>query len=220
MQGEPSNSLLCRIAAGDPRAVEACLDEYGGTILALARRYLTTVKGDVEGAVQEVFIELWKNAHRFDPSRGSEPAFVMTMAHRRLIDRRRWHASRFSVGELAMEPAAGASAASASTPATNPGVGAELRDEARDAAAALERLPTDEQQLLRLSIYSGLSHERISIAVGLPVGTVKTRIRRGLDRLRRSLALSREATASSTASAMPTRQRSGPPGFTQGVVDV
>ncbi len=177
---DPNTPLLPRIAAGDPGAVEACVDEFGPTILALAKRYLTSVKGDVEGAVQEVFLELWRNAHRFDPARGSEAAFVMTMAHRRLIDRRRWYASRFSVGEPAVEAAA--------PPASGSGTGTPgLRDEARVVSAALDKLPEDERHLLRLSIYSGLSHERIAKATGLPIGTVKTRIRRGLERLRGTL---------------------------------
>ena len=177
MPTDPSNPLLPRIAAGDPDAVGACIDEFGPIIYTLARRYLTPVKGDVEGAVQEVFIEVWKNAARFDPARGSEASFVMTLAHRRLIDKRRWHASRFSVGE----PGPDATPPDARTAQTT----VELRDEARTVAAALDRLPADERTVIRLSIYSGLSHERIAVAVGAPVGTVKTRIRRGLERLRR-----------------------------------
>jgi len=178
--GPTSSPLLTRIAAGDTGAVEACVDEFGPTILALSRRYLTSVKGDVEGAVQEVFLELWRNAHRFDPARGSEAAFVMTMAHRRLIDRRRWYASRFSVGEPASEAAARPASGSGIAPPA-------LRDEARAVSAALDALPEDEGHLLRLSIYSGLSHERISKSTGLPIGTVKTRIRRGLERIRGAL---------------------------------
>lgn len=172
--------LLPKIAVGDATAVEACVDEFGPTILALARRYLVSVKGDIEGAVQEVFLELWRNAHRFDPARGSEAAFVMTMAHRRLIDKRRWYAARFSVGEVAGEAVAPPPSASGiAIPA--------LRDEARCVAAALDGLPEDERDLLRLSIYSGLSHERIARSTGLPIGTVKTRLRRGLERLRAGL---------------------------------
>lgn len=198
----PANALLPRIAAGDTSAVEDCLDEFGPTVHALAKRYLTPVKGDVEGAVQEVFVELWRNAHRFDPAKGSESAFVMTMAHRRLIDRRRWHAARFSVGEPALEPAAG--------PAGTPPA-AETRDEARAVAQALERLPADEQQVLKLSIYSGLSHERIAVSIGAPVGTVKTRIRRGLERLRRDVAdlSAPSGRAVSVAARVPAAPREG-----------
>lgn len=176
----PVFPLLPRVAAGDTGAVEACVDEFGPTIFALAKRYLLSVKGDAEGAVQEVFLELWRNAHRFDPARGSEAAFVMTMAHRRLIDKRRWYAARFSVGEPVGETTAAAPNASAASRPV-------LRDEARTVAAALDDLPADERDLLRLSIYSGLSHERIARSTGLPIGTVKTRLRRGLERLRGAL---------------------------------
>lgn len=192
MAGTPPIPLLVRIARGEADAVRACVDEFGPTIHAVARRYLVPVKGDVEGAVQEVFIELWRNAGKFDPGRGSEAAFVMTLAHRRLIDKRRWYASRFSVAEGAGEAEQGVEggrdgsgqiSGQASAQAR-----AEHREEARAIGAALDQLPADEQRVLRLSIYNGLSHERIAVAIGAPVGTVKTRIRRGLERLRAQVA--------------------------------
>ena len=82
-------SILQRIADGEHSAVVACVDEYGGLIWRLARRYLGQSNGEVEDGVQEVFIELWLAAEKFDPSRGSEPAFVATIAHRRLTDYQR-----------------------------------------------------------------------------------------------------------------------------------
>jgi RNA polymerase sigma-70 factor (ECF subfamily) len=171
-------SILQRIADGDPAAVRACLDEYGDTVWAIAHRYLAPLGEDVDDAVQEIFVELWKCAGRFDPAKGSEPGFIATIAHRRLINRQRRAARHRSVALTHVaEPA---------TTAT-PQPSENLHEEARAAADAFNKLTEDEKQLLHLSIHHGLSHERIAKATDLPLGTVKTRIRRGLIRLRQML---------------------------------
>lgn len=155
--------------------MRACLDEYGNTIWSIANRYLAPLGEDVEDAVQEIFVEVWKSAARFDPARGSEPGFIATIAHRRLINRQRRAVRGRAV---ALENVA--------EPAQKPAMreAASLSDEARAATAVFEQLSEDEKQLLHLSIHYGLSHERIARATDLPLGTVKTRIRRGLLRLR------------------------------------
>lgn len=171
-------TILQRISAGDAAAVRACLDEYGSTVWSIAQRYLGPLGEDVEDAVQEIFVEVWKSAVRFDPAKGSEAAFIATIAHRRLITRQQ-RAQRRRTAALANvpEPAAGPRTREASA----------LRDEARAAAAAFERLSEDEKHVLHLSVHYGLSHERIAKATDLPVGTVKSRLRRGLIRLREML---------------------------------
>jgi RNA polymerase sigma-70 factor (ECF subfamily) len=83
-----TDCVLPRIAAGDPGAASDCLARYGGLVWSLARRFLSNV-ADAEDAMQDVFIELWKNAGRYDPSRASEPTYVTMIARRRLIDRKR-----------------------------------------------------------------------------------------------------------------------------------
>ncbi len=80
--------LLQRIAQGDESAVPACLAAYGGLVWSLARRYASD-PSDAEDAAQEVFIELWRHAGRFDPAVASEATFVATVARRRLLDRAR-----------------------------------------------------------------------------------------------------------------------------------
>lgn len=173
-----ARTILQRVAEGDPTAVRACLDEYADTIWSIAHRYLAPMGEDVEDAVQEIFVEVWKSADRFDPSKGSEPGFIATIAHRRLINRQR-KASRHRSVALAnvAEPSQKPTTREPSA----------LHEEARAAAAAFEKLTEDEKQLLQLSIHHGLSHERIAKATDLPLGTVKTRIRRGLIRLRELL---------------------------------
>lgn len=183
-----SESILQRIARGDASGVEACLDEYGGLVLALAERYLRSVGGDAEDAVQEVFVELWRNAGRFDPVKGSEASFVATIAHRRLIDRRRKESTSYAVrAGSGWDEGAGAARASMGELSKGGVHAAGVRDEARVVSEAFERLSPDEREALSLSIHYGLSHEGISRALGAPLGTVKTRIRRGLDKLREAV---------------------------------
>lgn len=170
-----ADTLLQRIASGDPGAIRECLDRYGDFVWSLAHRYLSAMGEDVEDAVQEIFVELWRSAPRFDPAIGSEPAFIATIAHRRLISRQRRAGKRRAVPvDAVAEPAA-------RVPLRDP---AQLRDEARAAAEAFERLNDEERHIIELSLYHGLTHERIAALINIPVGTVKTRIRRGLIRLR------------------------------------
>lgn len=165
------------MAAGDESAVAECVDEYAGLVWRLARRYLDSAGSEVEDATQEVFFELWLNAGRFDPARASEPAFVATIAHRRLIDHQRRVTSRRRVAQ-SIEP--------------KPESPARLRDmlqreEFARVAEAFDRLPDDERRALWLSIYAGMSHRQIGVATDSPIGTVKTRLRRGLLRLNDAL---------------------------------
>lgn len=176
-------SLLERTARGDAAAVRECIDRYGGLVWSIARRLMFT-EAEAEDAVQEVFVEVWKHAGRYDPSIASETAFIAMIARRRLIDRRR-RASRSVERESLDVHAEAAVAASWPLP--------EIADEALQAASALEKLSAEQQKVLRLSIYQGLSHERIARAIGLPLGTVKTHARRGLLKLRALLDPSKSA---------------------------
>lgn len=175
------DSLLNRVAAGDPDAVRQCIEVYGGLVWSLARR-LSLRPADVEDAVQEVFMELWRSAGRFDERIASEPTFVAMIARRRLIDRR-----RKALREKARETSAEVEAVE---PSRQPSI--EVGEEARRAAEAMQTLSPEQQRVLRLSIYQGLSHERIAASTGLPLGTVKTHIRRGLIQIRKALGVVHE----------------------------
>lgn len=172
-----SHTFLQRISSGDASAVRGCLDEYGGMVWGLAQRYLGAIGEDVEDAVQEIFVEVWRCAARFDPTKGTEAGFIATIAHRRLTDRQRRAAVRRG-GELPDERVLGG----ADQPPT-----VEIKENAGRAIQALGQLPPEERQVLWCSLYHGLSHERIAGMTAQPVGTVKTRIRRGLARLRELL---------------------------------
>jgi RNA polymerase sigma factor (sigma-70 family) len=168
--------LLPRIAAGDEAAVRACLDRYGGLVWSLAVRMLAS-QADAEDAVQEVFVDLWRNAGRFDPAVASESTFVTLVARRRLIDRRR-RAGRHPEALPLPE----------SLPTAGGGLEAvESADEARRALAALQALPEAQREALRLAIWQGMTHEQVARTLGLPLGTAKAHLRRGLIRLRELL---------------------------------
>ncbi|MFM9994511.1 MAG: RNA polymerase sigma factor [Phycisphaerales bacterium] len=170
-----SRTLLQRVAAAEPGAVRSCLDQFGGLVWSLARRFAPT---DAEDAAQEIFIDLWKSAGRYDPAVASEATFVSMIARRRLIDRRRRATRRPEPMPLADQALPGAG--DASDPMT-------VSEDAGVAAQALAALSPDQQNVIRLSVYRGLSHDEIASATGLPLGTVKTHIRRGLIRVREAL---------------------------------
>jgi RNA polymerase sigma factor (sigma-70 family) len=156
--------------------VQEAIARYGGLVWSLARR-LGLPDSETEDAVHEVFTELWRNGARYDPNIASETAFVATIARRRLIDRRR-RLGRQPVKQQISEGLVGGD--------QDP-VKPELGEEAARAAKAFETLTPEQQRVLRLSVYEGLSHELIARSTGLPLGTVKTHARRGLIKLRELL---------------------------------
>jgi RNA polymerase sigma-70 factor (ECF subfamily) len=177
-------SLLTRIAGGDQSAVPECISRYGGLIWTLARRRLAS-REDAEDVVQEIFVDLWRSADRFDPLVAEEITFVAMIARRRVIDRLR---QRSVLPQTASIDDASVSGVVDVAGWETVGRRLELGDEARIAEEHLQRLKPEEQQMLRLSIYDNLSHAAIAEQTGFPLGTVKSHIRRGLDSLRRTLA--------------------------------
>ena len=171
-----SDSILQRIAAGEGSAVQECIDQYGNLVWSLARRF-TSSSVEAEDAVQEVFLDLWKSAARFDPAKASETTFVAMVARRRLIDLLRRADSRPRlVGMPEDYDAAGDQHEIIETTV-----------EASSAAKALQTLKPEQRQVLTMSIYQGMSHGEIVEATGMPLGTVKSHIRRGLQDLRKTL---------------------------------
>lgn len=149
-------------------------------VWGLADRYLRPLGEDTEDAVQEVFVEVWKSAGRFDPALGSEAAFIATIAHHRLIDRVRRAGRRPALHVDDPGTLAEAKIHHHADHASN-------RDDLRRAAEAFKTLDKDEQQVLWYSLYHGVPHEKIATLIQAPVGTVKSRIRRGLIRMREAL---------------------------------
>ena len=172
-----ADSVLKRIAAGDSAAVDECLQQYGGLVWSLARRF-STDHAESEDAVQEVFIDVWRSAERFDETRGSEATFITTIARRRLIDRHRKRSRQVDTAVMVEE----------SLPAEEDGTDQlVVAEDVAQARQALEQLRTEERRVLELSIYQGLSQSKIAETTQMPLGTVKTHARRGLIRLREML---------------------------------
>jgi len=174
-----TQSVLQRIADGDQSAVQDCLKSYGGLVWSLARRMLRN-QDDAEDAVQEIFLDVWKNASRFDPAQASETTFVAMIARRRLIDKIRHTQRRISADSIEDVLA---------EPSTRDDKVMQTNVEAREAAKAMDQLRPEQRQVLQLSIVHGLSHQEIADSTGMPLGTVKTHARRGIIQVRELLGL-------------------------------
>ena len=170
-------AVLTRVASGDERAVEECLRRYGGLVWSIARRLIRDA-GEAEDAVQEIFVELWRVADRFDPAKASEATFVATVSRRRLIDRRRRLARQPGFDEL---PESGPQ-----EPSINPAAGG-LEGLGLSVASAFRELRQEQRRVLQLQLGLGMTHGEIVEKTGMPLGTVKTHARRGLIRLREIL---------------------------------
>jgi len=172
-----TENLLPHIAAGEAGAVEKFLRRHSNMVWGLARRFCRSAE-DAEDATQEIFVEVWKSAERYDAGQGSEVTFLMTIARRRLIDRARRQGRRPTT-EL-LEDAG-------TLPAAPVVDRVELQDEVDRAQQALGQLRPEQREVLDLAIGQGRTHQEISAAIGIPLGTVKSHARRGLMRLRELL---------------------------------
>ena len=162
--------LLRRLAGGDADALREFYDLYAGLANGLALRILRRAS-EAEDVVQEVFVQVWRQASRYDPERGSPQAWLGIMTRTRALDRLRRLASRRE------EPGEGAPVA-LQVPKT---------DEALAVKGALDILTEDQRRALELAYYEGLTQLEIAERLGEPLGTVKTRIRSALIRLRETL---------------------------------
>jgi RNA polymerase sigma-70 factor (ECF subfamily) len=177
----PTQSILERVAAGDTSAVGECLDRYGDLVWSLARRYLRNAS-DAEDAVQDIFIDIWGSAARYDRNIASEVAFISTIARRRLIDKIRAAERRPLMDSLDDEEGA----------PIDPGIPATVEDdtEVTIVERVLAEMDPEHQKVLCMSLYEGYSHSEIAERLSLPLGTVKTRVRRGLIHIREQLNIS------------------------------
>ena len=175
--GGSEKTILQRIAAGDPKAVQECMSTYSGLLWSMARK-----KGldpeDADDLVQEIFIELWKSAERYDPTKASETTFVAMIGKRRLIDRLRRQQRRPRTQEMVPDLHDAADGEHEQL---------EAKVELSVAQKALGVLRPQERSVVLMSAYHGMSHGQISDYTGLPLGTVKTYIRRGLMRVKEAL---------------------------------
>ena len=172
---------LARMARGDQDALAELYDRHARPVYSLALRILQD-RADAEDVVQEAFAQAWAQASRYDVRRGAVAAWLLTLARSRAIDRLRSKRARpdRSPGERAVADVADAAA----TPDLQL-LSSEQVDRVR---LALRGLPALQRIALELAYYEGLSHADIAEQLEQPLGTVKTRIRQGMIRLREALA--------------------------------
>lgn len=170
-------SLLERIAGGDRSAVALCIDQYSGLVWSLARRFIAN-EADAEEAVQDVFMELWANASRFDATKAGEATWISMVARRRLIDR-----ARRENRAPESEPLADVEHL-----LTRDGHAAiEASAETTRVMEVIESMNPEQMQVVRMSTWLGMTHAAIAERTNLPLGTVKSHLRRGLSRIREQL---------------------------------
>lgn len=180
--GEPGGDprLVERMAAGDGAALRALYDQHGRSVFSLAVRMLRSQQ-DAEDLVQEVFVQAWRQATRYDAGRGTVAAWLLVQTRSRAIDKLRSRRVR----------AEGTETAGVLEQQRDPAPGADVevvRLEQADAVRrALDDLPHPQRAALELAYFEGLTHVEIAERLEEPLGTVKTRIRQGLLRLRDAL---------------------------------
>ena len=174
MQSDDNDSILARLAAGEDGSFELVIEKYGNLVWSIGKKFLYR-QSDVEDAVQEVFIAIWKSANKFDANKAKEITFVSMIARRRFIDHLR-KISKHKNLESIDDDNRGHQLYKES-----------ILNESTDLQLiknAIKSLDIDDQELLNLSIYQGYSHSEISKLLNVPLGTVKTRIRRNLIKLK------------------------------------
>jgi len=174
--------LAARVGQRDTAAFGALYDRYAPPIYALAAHALGPAQA--EEVVQDVFLRLWQRAGQFDPARSTFGAWFMAIARHRVLDelRRRGQARRFAATGDIERLLAGASDPTASLDAQ-----VWLRDAAHAVHRALAELPDDQRRVLLLGYFGGFTQSAMADLLGWPLGTVKKRVRLGMQKLRRSL---------------------------------
>ncbi|HEX2037538.1 MAG TPA: sigma-70 family RNA polymerase sigma factor [Chloroflexota bacterium] len=187
MAPEPSDeSLVARVVERDPAALGQLYDRYAPGIYAMAAHLLGS--SDAEEVVQEVFLRLWHKAAQFDPGRSAFGAWFMAVARHHILDELRWrnhHAGQhaYVAGTEAIEQLLARAA--------DPGVDVEAEAERQERGAAVRQaltlLPPEQRRVLVLAYFGGLSQSAIAAHLGCPLGTVKKRMRLGMQKLRTHL---------------------------------
>ena len=167
------DALLALVARGDEEALAALYDRYSGVAYAIALRVVRD-SGLAQDAVQDAFLAAWRTAAGFDPARGTASTWLLTLVHRRAVDIVRREQRRRT------EPL-GEGAADAGGAVDEDAV---IRDRRRTVQEALARLPPEQRQALELAYYGGLTQSELADRLGLPLGTVKSRMFAALARLR------------------------------------
>jgi RNA polymerase sigma-70 factor, ECF subfamily len=174
--------LMPLIGAKDATAFEVFYDRHGGVAYSLAYRVVGE-RGAAEDVVQEAFISIWRSGARYDPTRGSVRSWMLGIVRNRAIDVLRRKAGRAPKLDFDDESALAQRPAEELTDTE-----ALKRETAREVRGVLGELPGDQSQVIELAYFGGFSHSEIARMLGLPLGTVKGRMRLGLEKIRGQLA--------------------------------
>lgn len=179
-RAQQDSHLVALVAEGDATALEALYDRYGEAAYSLALQILTD-QSLAEGVVREVFLSLWREARRFDPARGTVATYLLTTTHHRAVDvvRREENLRRRHGPEEVL----------ALAPDQPLGLDDEVEVAERRSRirAALAELPEPQREALMLAYFGGYTQQEIASLVGVPLGTVKTRMAAGMRRLKDEL---------------------------------
>ena len=184
--GREDAALVRAMADGDDRALGALYDRWQGIVHGVVARILRQ-PNDIEDIVEETFWQAWRQASRFDPARGAVQTWLLTIARSRALDRarairrRRESPIEGDDGEVVVQQVA----------PDDPGLDTEAAERRRIVTAALAQLPAEQREVLELGYYGGLSQSEIAERTGQPLGTVKTRMRLAMQKLRSQLQILR-----------------------------
>ncbi|MAU09556.1 MAG: hypothetical protein CL607_07035 [Anaerolineaceae bacterium] len=167
---QSDQAIMHRIVDGDQQALADLYDRYGGGVFSLILQVLNDT-GQAEEVTQDVFMRVWHGAEKWDANRGKLSSWLLTIARHAAIDRLRMEKRRYNIAD---------------TPLDNmPAKGSENWAQRRQIKSLLTLIPPEQAQLIELSYYGGMSHQDIADTTQTPLGTVKTRIRSGMQKLRK-----------------------------------
>jgi RNA polymerase sigma-70 factor, ECF subfamily len=182
METEPADNpvlLIQRIATGDREAFARVYDRYAALVFTFAMRLLHG-RSEAEDLLQEVFLQVWRQSNNYQPQRGSPEAWIITMTRSRAIDKLR-SLRRRDRGAAAL-PALAAVEVGGRVDS-----GADASEARVMVQSVLTKLPEAQRRVLELAYFDGLTQSEIAARLGEPLGTVKTRLRAGIERLRQFL---------------------------------
>lgn len=178
---DPDLPLVRAIAAGEGAALGQLYDRHSPLALGLLRRMLGNLN-EAEEVLQEVFLQVWRDAHRYDPERATPRGWLLLIARSRALDRLRSTTSRQRREDEMMRSEGTRAIAPLGTRRL------EQHERQRRIGSALERLPREQRQVIELAFYEGLTQTQMAAHLGAPLGTVKSRVLLAMKKLREILA--------------------------------
>ena len=182
----PDSTLVSRAAGGDERALGELYDRYGAMAYSLACAVVGE-PADAEEVVAEAFAQVWRSAAGFDPARGSVAAWIATISRTRALDLVRSRKRRARVVEEAAVMSDEGESLVFAPSVESADRSAELTEASAIVRKSLSDLPTEQRRVIELAYFGGLSQSEIAERLSQPLGTVKTRMRSGMEKLRQAL---------------------------------